>query len=95
MPTYEYECKRCGFLFEEFQSINAQPLKHCPKCNGSVKRLIGKGSGIVFKGSGFYATDYRSPTYSGDAKKDSGSKSSGESCPNKDSCKAKCDKKKK
>lgn len=94
MPTYEYECKRCGFLFEEFQNITAAPLKHCPKCDGSVKRLIGKGSGIVFKGSGFYATDYRSPTYSREASKDSASKGSGDSCPNKDSCKAKCDKKK-
>lgn len=59
MPTYEYECKKCGHLFEEFQSMTAEPLKKCPKCGKSVKRLIGAGAGIIFKGTGFYATDYR------------------------------------
>lgn len=60
MPTYEYECQNCGYVFEEFQNITAPPIKKCPKCNkGKVKRLIGAGSGIIFKGSGFYATDYR------------------------------------
>lgn len=96
MPTYEYECKKCGFLFEEFQSITAAPLAHCPKCDGKVKRLIGKGAGVVFKGSGFYATDYRSPTYSREAAKEKSEPAkSPESCPQQDTCKTKCAKKKK
>ncbi len=59
MPTYEYECQRCKNHFEIFQSITKKPLKTCPKCKGKLKRLIGAGAGIIFKGSGFYATDYR------------------------------------
>ena len=59
MPTYEYECQNCNDRFEIFQNITAEPIKVCPKCNGSVKRLIGTGAGIIFKGSGFYATDYK------------------------------------
>ena len=58
MPTYEYECLRCGYRFEEFQKMSDEPVKRCPKCNGKVKRLISTGAGIIFKGSGFYATDY-------------------------------------
>jgi putative FmdB family regulatory protein len=58
MPTYEYECPDCGYRFEEFQKMSDEPVKRCPKCNGKVKRLISAGSGIIFKGSGFYATDY-------------------------------------
>ncbi len=61
MPTYEYECKVCDFKFEKFQQMTAQPLKECPKCKSEVRRLIGKGGGIIFKGPGFYATDYRKP----------------------------------
>jgi putative FmdB family regulatory protein len=59
MPTYEYECNKCGHKFEVFHSITAEPLKKCPKCKGKIRRLIGTGSGIIFKGAGFYATDYR------------------------------------
>ena len=59
MPTYEYKCAKCGNIFERFQAMTARPVKKCPKCNGTVKRLIGKGAGIIFKGSGFYATDYK------------------------------------
>lgn len=59
MPTYEYECQNCGYTFEKFQSMTEKPLKICPKCSKAVKRLIGSGSGIIFKGAGFYATDYR------------------------------------
>lgn len=59
MPTYEYECTKCSHRFEFFQGIKDQPLTECPKCKSFVKRLIGKGAGIIFKGSGFYATDYR------------------------------------
>jgi len=59
MPTYEYVCKTCGHEFEEFQSMNAEPLKICPKCNNEITRKIGIGAGLVFKGSGFYITDYK------------------------------------
>lgn len=63
MPTYEYKCTKCGYCFEEFQKMSAAPTKACPKCRGRVKRLIGAGAGFLFKGSGFYATDYRSKDY--------------------------------
>jgi putative FmdB family regulatory protein len=58
MPTYEYECSECGHRFELFQNIKDQPLKTCPKCGKKVNRLIGTGGGIIFRGSGFYCTDY-------------------------------------
>src|SRR5262245_21648238 len=64
MPTYEYACDACKYEFEEFQSITAAPLKKCPKCGKPrLKRLIGTGGGVIFKGSGFYQTDYRSESY--------------------------------
>ena len=63
MPTYDYECHDCGHHFEAFQSISADPLSNCPKCEGKVSRLIGGGAGFLFKGSGFYQTDYRSDSY--------------------------------
>jgi len=59
MPTYEYKCENCGFVFEEFQSMNDVPINKCPKCKGKVRRLIGAGAGMIFKGSGFYLTDYK------------------------------------
>ena len=60
MPTYDYRCKSCGYEFEEFQSISADPLIICPKCaEPSLKRLMSTGAGLVFKGSGFYLTDYK------------------------------------
>ena len=58
MPTYDYECKSCGYRFEEFQKMSDEPLNTCPECGRPVRRLIGTGGGIIFKGSGFYATDY-------------------------------------
>ena len=64
MPTYDYVCDACGHEFEQFQSITARPLKKCPSCaQRELKRLIGTGGGIIFKGSGFYETDYRSESY--------------------------------
>ena len=63
MPTYEYECKKCGHEFERFQKISDPPLKRCPKCRGAIRRKIGSGAGLIFKGSGFYITDYRSDSY--------------------------------
>jgi len=62
MPTYEYKCNSCNHTFELFQSMTAEPATECPECSGPVKRLIGAGAGIIFKGSGFYCTDYKQPT---------------------------------
>ncbi|MCU0723779.1 MAG: zinc ribbon domain-containing protein [Planctomycetes bacterium] len=74
MPTYDYECEGCGHSFEEFQSITANPLRKCPACGkNALHRLIGCGAGVIFKGSGFYATDYRSKSYKEKAKSESGS----------------------
>ena len=63
MPTYEYECRRCKHQFEKFQGMKDKPLERCPKCRGKLQRLVGRGAGVLFKGSGFYATDYRSAGY--------------------------------
>jgi putative FmdB family regulatory protein len=64
MPTYDYLCQSCGHGFEQFQSITAKRLRKCPKCKKlKLNRLIGTGAGIIFKGSGFYETDYRSESY--------------------------------
>src|SRR5690348_745535 len=74
MPTYEYECSNCGNRFEKFQSITAAPIKKCPACGkNTAQRLIGTGAGLIFKGSGFYITDYRSDSYKEKAKAESGS----------------------
>ncbi len=78
MPTYEYSCEKCGKNFEAFQSMRDEPYRTCPKelCQqkrwgkGKVKRLLGTGAGLIFKGSGFYSTDYRSSSYTEAAKKD-------------------------
>ncbi len=71
MPTYEYECAACGHRFEEFQSMSAKPIKKCPNCGKlKVNRLISAGAGIIFRGSGFYQTDYRSDAYKKDAGND-------------------------
>lgn len=64
MPTYEYRCDECGHQFEQFQSITASPLKKCPDCGkNKLKRMMGTGAGLIFKGQGFYQTDYRSESY--------------------------------
>lgn len=82
MPTYDYECSKCGVVFEVFQPITAPALKKLRKsdprpcaCNALISRLIGTGGGIIFKGSGFYQTDYRSEGYKKAAKADSESAS--------------------
>src|SRR5438128_2267758 len=78
MPTYEYACDACGHKFEEFQSIKAKPVTVCPVCKKrKVKRLISAGAGFIFKGSGFYITDYRSEGYKAAAKNEAGAGSSG------------------
>ena len=91
MPTYEYACSKCGKEFETIQSITAKPLTHCLKelCGrkkwgrGKVKRKIGGGAGLLFKGSGFYITDYRSEGYKSAAKKESSASSGGDAKPAK------------
>lgn len=70
MPTYDYKCLECGTQFELFQNMTEDPIQECPDCNGKVKRLIGAGAGLIFKGSGFYTTDYRGDNYKEAAKKD-------------------------
>ncbi|MBL8875074.1 MAG: zinc ribbon domain-containing protein [Phycisphaerae bacterium] len=89
MPTYDYKCNACGHAFEEFQSMTAPHLKKCPKCGkNKLERLIGTGAALMFKGSGFYITDYRSDSYKkaaeaekgggkSDGAKDGGTKSDG------------------
>lgn len=74
MPTYEYSCNECRHLFEYFQKMTDEHLKICPECSGNVTRLIGSGAGLIFKGSGFYITDYKKKsgsTDSSDSKSDS------------------------
>jgi putative FmdB family regulatory protein len=89
MPNYDYQCDKCGKTFEVFQSMTAKRLTKCPdkKCGGKVKRLLGTGAGLIFKGSGFYITDYRSESYkqgassetkAASAATDSGSSSGGD-----------------
>lgn len=74
MPTYEYACDACGETFERFQSINDAPLRVCPTCKKHrLRRLIGAGAGLLFKGSGFYQTDYRSSSYKNAASREQGS----------------------
>jgi len=91
MPTYEYHCQKCDQNFEAFQSMRDKPFTQCPKelcrlpkwVHGKLKRLLGTGAGIIFKGSGFYVTDYRSKAYQDAAKKEvpSTASASGEKSP--------------
>ncbi len=72
MPTYEYACNHCEHRLEQFQSITAEPLRKCPACGKpALRRLIGTGGGVIFKGSGFYSTDYRSESYQKAAERES------------------------
>jgi putative FmdB family regulatory protein len=80
MPTYDYECDACGHKFEQFQSIKDDALTKCPECKKKkLRRLFGTGAAIVFKGSGFYQTDYRSDSYKKSAAADKSSSSEGSS----------------
>ena len=82
MPTYEYVCDACGEKFEKFQSMTAPAIKKCPKCGkNKVRRLIGTGAGLIFKGSGFYITDYRSDAYKNSEKSDKAGATTGDSKP--------------
>ncbi len=81
MPNYDYKCQKCDHVFEVFQKMSDPKLEDCPVegCDGKVKRLLGGGAGIIFKGSGFYQTDYRSESYKKGAQSEKGS-SKGSSC---------------
>ena len=71
MPTYDYQCRKCDHAWEMFQSITAKPIRKCPECGKlSAKRVIGPGAGVIFKGGGFYQTDYRSDSYKKGAEAD-------------------------
>jgi len=86
MPTYDYRCKKCGHTWELFQSIKAEPIKKCPECNkNQAERVIGPGAAILFKGSGFYLTDYRSDSYKKAAAADKPSSGSDSSSSSKSS----------
>ena len=87
MPNYDYECPNCEKRFEIFQNMSAPRLTNCPECGKSgLKRLIGSGAGIIFKGSGFYCTDYRSSSYENDKKKDTPAPEKCCGCKSKESC---------
>ena len=79
MPNYDYRCEKCGNHFEVFQSMSAEPVKECPACQGTVKRLIGGGAGLHFKGTGFYQTDYKKQSGGCDSAPSGGCAG----CPNK------------
>lgn len=83
MPNYDYLCQTCGHRFEVFQSMNDPKLTDCPQagCPGPVKRLLGTGGGLLFKGAGFYQTDYRSSSYQQGAKQDAAPAKPAESSP--------------
>ena len=86
MPTYEYECEACGHSFDEFQQISDKHLRKCPECGKrKLQRLIGAGAAVIFKGSGFYQTDYRSKEYNDRAKADTKASSSTSSDAKKES----------
>lgn len=86
MPTYDYECDACHHAFEEFQSMSDEHLKKCPKCGKKkLRRLLGAGAAIIFKGSGFYQTDYRSDSYKSSAKADEA-----KAAPPADKCSTEC-----
>jgi len=101
MPTYEYACKNCGCRFEEFQSIAAEPIKTCPQCEkDTVERLVSGGAGLIFKGSGFYITDYAKKNSTGngnggaahpESSSTSADKSSSEKTKTKDTSKSKAE----
>ena len=85
MPTYDYICKACHHEFDAFQSITAKPLRKCPSCGAmKLQRLIGPGAGVIFKGSGFYQTDYRSESYKKDAKAEKESTAKAKDASSKD-----------
>lgn len=85
MPNYDYQCLNCGYSFEEFQKMTDELLRICPKCGGSLKRLIGAGMVPIFKGSGFYQTDYKNSNSKKESSNTGSEKKTEESKPNKES----------
>tara|TARA_B110000483_G_scaffold67745_1_gene84666 strand:+ start:3000 stop:3299 length:300 start_codon:yes stop_codon:yes gene_type:complete len=84
MPTYDYTCTKCGHDWEVFQSMKDEPLKTCPDCKKrSAKRLVGAGAGLIFKGTGFYITDYKNKPRGGEGAKTEGTKTEGAKTPAK------------
>jgi len=81
MPTYEYACANCGHRFEEFQRISAEPIRECPKCSGRLERVINGGVGLIFRGTGFYLTDYKKTNTSAGSNGGSGKSEKAESKP--------------
>ncbi len=81
MPTYEYKCDSCGHIFEEFQNIKDDPIDICPICNSEVHRLINGGVGLIFKGSGFYITDYKNSHSSGSSNGNGNGNGNGKKAP--------------
>ncbi len=79
MPTYDYECTSCGHEFEKFQKITEDPVLECPECGEEARRVLSGGAGVLFKGSGFYSTDYRSESYKKAAEKEKKADGSGSS----------------
>ncbi|MCX8010740.1 MAG: zinc ribbon domain-containing protein [Ignavibacteria bacterium] len=77
MPTYDYKCAKCGYVFEEFHKINEKPHVKCPKCHSKAEKQISLNSGLIFKGSGFYLTDYKQKKSDSDSPKESKSKPKG------------------
>lgn len=88
MPTYQYTCADCGHEFEEFQSMTEDPLDKCPKCGGAAQRRISGGAGLLFKGSGFYTTDYRTDSYKSAAKGETPAKPTSDSGSDKSATKS-------
>jgi len=83
MPTYDYKCLKCGYSFENFQKMSDEPLKECPVCKGEIKRMIGAGLSPIFKGSGFYETDYKSNSNKKSSPKPTTVSNSNKAKPNK------------
>ena len=81
MPTYDYECDKCKHKFEAFQLMTAKLLKKCPECGGKITRLLGAGGGVIFKGSGFYQTDYKNKSGGGDKPCDKPKSDGCKDCP--------------
>ncbi len=89
MPTYDYECPKCGCRFEKFEAMTAERAGVCPECGSKGRRLIGAGAGLIFKGSGFYTTDYRSASYKKAAEKEAAVAGPTDKSPSKSSTKDK------
>ena len=81
MPTYDYRCKKCGHQFEAFHGINDRTVQKCPKCGGRARKVPSGGGGLIFKGTGFYITDYRSKDYKEKAKAEKSKEKSGDATP--------------